>query len=88
MSPELPVVQAHNLCVLRRYRIYLCSPSTSLKSVAVGSLMFHWLDALTSSVKPQSGVCRVGTGYRQTYRQTDRQRSEKKVNKRRCGVGA
>lgn len=34
----------------------LCKPWTPLKSVAVGSLIVHWLDALTSKVMPESGV--------------------------------
>lgn len=34
----------------------LCNPWTPLKSVAVGSLIVHWLDGLTSNVMPESGV--------------------------------
>lgn len=35
----------------------LCIPWYSLKSVAVGSLMVHWLDAFTSKIMPHRGVC-------------------------------
>lgn len=36
----------------------LWTPLYSLKSVAVGSLIVHWLDAFTSKVMPHRGVCR------------------------------
>lgn len=41
---------------VRKSTTRLCSPWTPLKSVAVGSLMVHWLDAFTSKVMPESGV--------------------------------